>query len=130
MYPVPLPAGIPTGLPATAVKLKPPAGESIRYCSGFWTSIPSMFTVRLANVLVKLLAHILWAVSFAPKNGVFTSRLSHITLTIGNRIDVPAGIPHSCSGKSPVAGSLMNLQETIIFHHPVNLHHNQLDLYL
>src|SRR5215211_7180269 len=104
--PVPVPGGIATGLPSTAVKVKPPKGESILYCSRFLTLNPSMFTCKPNALSAKLLAHILWAVSFAPKNGVFTSRVSHITLTIGNRIDVPAGIPHSCSGKSPVAGSL------------------------
>ena len=102
--PVPLPAGINTGLFSTAVKLNPPAGESILYCSRFFTSYPSISACRSNALSTRLLAHILWSVSLWPKNGG-PSRLSHNILTIGNRIDVPCGIPHSCSGK-PVTLSL------------------------
>jgi len=77
---------MPTGLFSTAFKVKPPAGESTLYCSGFLTSNPSMFACNSIAVFAILLAHILWAVSLAPKNGVFTSRESHTVLTIGKKI--------------------------------------------
>ena len=100
---MPLPAGIPTGLFSTADNSNPPAGESILYCSGSITSYPSIFTCRSDALPAIMLAHILCSSSVAPKKTVPTSRSSHITLTIGNRIDVPCLTAHSCSGK-PFSG--------------------------
>ncbi|MGZ5510657.1 MAG: hypothetical protein ACXWFC_09305, partial [Nitrososphaeraceae archaeon] len=47
-----------------------------------------------------------WSCSFAPKKGVSTARLLQATFNIGNRIDVPFLMSPSCTGKSPVLGSL------------------------
>ena len=83
--------------------VRPPGGDSSRYCSNLCIDFPSISNCKSSTVSIKLLEHCLCSSSVCPLNGG-SDRLLHAVFTMGNNILTLDGIIQLWVGNDDLVG--------------------------